>query len=217
MGEHIRKINHTDSIKRFIEKDNLEESSPMDPPDAYKVQNIEPIPYENMHPFLQSLVNEHLELLKILNYFESALLEWRSAEWIFNPSIDQRLNRFFSFYDEHILNHNRKEEKILFPILNQRLIETNEHSKGENLFTSIDIMEDDHLKIAQAVTLVLNFLGLGSRLIDKESKSITFDYAFNQGLAIIETFRLHIHREEKILFPQAMHLFNEDDFKKLTE
>ena len=63
--------------------------------------------------------------------------------------------------------------------------------------------------------IVFNFLGLGSRLPDQQSKEITFQAAFEQGIAIVETMKLHIFREENILFPQAMHLFSENDFDKL--
>ena len=87
---------------------------------------------------------------------------------------------------------------------------------GKNDHTAIDFMEDEHIKIAQAVALVFNFLGLGSRLSDQKSKEITFESAFNQGIAVVETFRLHIHREENVLFLQSMHLFSDSDFIKLT-
>jgi len=77
-------------------------------------------------------------------------------------------------------------------------------------------MEDEHLKVAQAAAIVFNFLGIGSRLPDNRSQEITFEAAFQQGIAIVETMKLHIFREENILFPQAMQLFNLSDFEKLN-
>ena len=77
-------------------------------------------------------------------------------------------------------------------------------------------MEDEHIKVAQAAAIVFNFLGLGSRLPDKRSQEITFEAAFNQGIAIVETMKLHIFREENILFPQAMNLFTLSEFEKLN-
>ncbi|PKL83918.1 MAG: hypothetical protein CVV24_02490 [Ignavibacteriae bacterium HGW-Ignavibacteriae-3] len=202
-------------LKRSAEKSKEEELSPMSPPDPYSPQTLEKIPFENMHPFLKKLINEHSQLSMVLNEFENALIAWRTNNWIFNKEIDERLRNFFEFYDEHIVEHHNKEEKILFPILNERLMESGEHSKGEKLSTAIDLMEDEHIKIAQAVALVFNFLGLGSRLSDPKSKEITFESAFDQGIAVVETLRLHIHREDNILFLQAMHLFSEADFDKL--
>lgn len=204
-----------DSIIRFFEKESMEELSPMNPPEAYSSQKIEFIPYEKMHPFLQQLMDEHKRLSSVLDKFEKALITWRTDDWIINKEIDERLKNFFEFYDETIVEHNCKEEKILFPILNQKLIESGEHSKGEIRSTAINLMEDEHIKIAQTVALVFNFLGLASRLPDKRSKEITFEAAFEQGIVIVETMKLHIFREENILFPQAMKYFTSSEFEKL--
>lgn len=208
--------NKTDFINRFVEEESPDELSPMNPPGAYSSQKIEFIPYEKMHPFLQQLMDEHKRLSGVLDKFEQALINWRTNDWVFNKEIDEGFKNFFEFYDENIVEHNYKEEKILFPILNQRLIESGEHSAGEKRSTAVDFMEDEHIKIAQAAALVFNFLGLGSRLSDQKSKEITFESAFNQGIAVVETFRLHIHREENVSFLQSMHLFSDSDFIKLV-
>ncbi|MCF8242104.1 MAG: hemerythrin domain-containing protein [Melioribacteraceae bacterium] len=204
-----------DPIKRFVEKDSGEELSPMDPPDAYDPQNIEPVPYENMNPFLQKLVDEHNAFSVVLNGFEEALLKWRENNWQFNEDIDEKFKNFFEFIDEKVPVHNQKEEKDLFPLLNKKLIEIGEHNSKDSSLTGISIMEDEHIKVAQAAAIVFNFLGLGSRLPDQRSKEITFEAAFDQGIAIIETMKLHIFREENILFSQAMKLFDKDEFKQM--
>ena len=214
--EGILSMKKSDPLIRNVSKNAEEEFSPMNPPEAYSSQKIEFIPYEKMHPFLQQLMDEHKRLSDVLDKFERALIKWRTDGWTFNKEIDDGLKNFFEFYDENIVEHNYKEEKILFPILNQKLIESGEYSRGEKRSTAIDFMEDEHIKIAQAVALVFNFLGLGSRLSDQKSREITFESAFNQGIAVVETFRLHIHREENVLFLQSMHLFSDSDFIKLT-
>lgn len=205
-----------DPIKRFVEKEKDHEGiSPMDPPDAYSPQNIEPLPYESMHPFLQELIDEHKTFTRVLNTFEAALINWRKNNWVFTDEIDSGLKQFFIFFDEKVPIHNQKEEKKLFPLLHNKLIETGEHNSKNTSFTSINLMEDEHIKIAQAAAIVFNFLGLGSRLPDKHSQEITFEAAFEQGIAIVETLKLHIFREENILFPQAMLLFTNDDLTNL--
>jgi len=205
-----------DSIIRFVEKENSDELSPMDPPDAYYPPNITTVSYDKLHPFLQELVDEHKTFAKALHVFEESLINWRSNGWIFNHEINAGLKQFFNFFDEKIPTHNQKEEKILFPLLHQKFIETGERNSKDPSYTGISLMEDEHLKVAQAAAIVFNFLGIGSRLPDNRSQEITFEAAFQQGIAIVETMKLHIFREENILFPQAMQLFNLSDFEKLN-
>ena len=205
-----------DSIIRFVEKENSDELSPMDPPDAYYPPNITTVSYDKLHPFLQELVDEHKTFAKALHVFEESLINWRSNGWIFNHEINAGLKQFFNFFDEKIPTHNQKEEKILFPLLHQKFIETGERNSKDPSYTGISLMEDGHLKVAQAAAIVFNFLGIGSRLPDNRSQEITFEAAFEQGIAIVETMKLHIFREENILFSQAMQLFTTFEFEKLT-
>ncbi len=217
MNDRSELKSNNDSIKRFVEKDNdHEELSPMNPPDAYSPQNIELVAYEKMHPFLQELIDEHLAFTKVLNEFEKSLLKWGKNNWIFTDAINLGLKQFFNFFDEKVPLHNQKEEKKLFPLLQKKLIETGEHNSKDTSYTGISLMEDEHIKVAQAAAIVFNFLGLGSRLTDSRSKKITFETAYEQGLAIVETMRLHIYREENILFPQAMSLISKDDMVSLV-
>jgi len=207
-----------DPIKRFVDKNTEgEELSPMDPPDAYNPQNIESVPYEKMHPFLQKLVDEHKAFTEVLNKFEEALLKWKNNDWIFNDEINKGLKQFFTFFDEKVPLHNSKEEKKLFPLLHKKLVEAGEHNSADSSITGINIMEDEHIKVAQVTAIVFNFLGLAARLPDQRSREITYQSAFNQGMAIIETMKLHIFREENILFPQAMQYFTEHEFNNLVE
>lgn len=206
-----------DQLKRFVEKDSGEEMSPFDPPDAYDPQNIEPVPYKELHPYLKKLADEHTAFTNVLNGLEEALLKWRNNNWIFDKVIDEKFKNFFAFIDEKVPAHNQKEEKELFPILQKKLVEIGEHNSKDSSLTGINVMEDEHIKVAQAAAIVFNFLGLGSRLPDQRSKEITFQAAYEQGIAIIETMKLHIFREENILFSQAMKLFGEEEFELLNK
>ncbi len=206
----------TDPLVRRVSKNTKEEFSPMNPPDAYDPQNIEKVSYEKMHPFLRELIDEHMMFAKVLDSFEHALINWRNNKWIFNDMINEGLKQFFNFFDEKVPAHNQKEEKKLFSVLQEKLIESDEHNSRDSSYTGISLMEDEHIKVAQAAAIVFNFLGLGSRLPDKNSQEITFEAAFDQGIAIVETMKLHIFREENILFPQAMQLFTSSDFEKLN-
>ncbi|MDD3558702.1 MAG: hemerythrin domain-containing protein [Melioribacteraceae bacterium] len=206
----------SDPIQRFVEKESGDDLSPFEPPDAFDPQNIEPVPYEELHPFLKMLADEHTAFSDFLNGFEEALINWRENNWQFDEEIDEKFKNFFEFFDEKVPVHNQKEEKELFPLLNKKLIEIGEHNSKDSTLTGISIMEDEHIKVAQAAAIVFNFLGLGSRLPDQRSKDITFQAAFEQGIAIIETMKLHIFREENILFSQAMKLFDKEEFKLMN-
>ena len=94
-------------------------------------------------------------------------------------------------------------------------MQTGEHTSGNEPKTAVDIMEDEHIKVAQLGALCLNFLGLGSRLEDKKSREIVFELAYEEGKAIVETMRLHIYREDETLFPLAMKLISKEELKKM--
>lgn len=206
-----------DPIKRFVEKNtNIEEMSPMEPPEEFAPSTVEPVAYEDMHPLFQKLMDEHKVFIKVLNNFELALIEWKQNNWIFDNDINESFKELFSFLDNNTPEHNKKEEKILFPLLHKKLLETGEHSTGENPKTGVDIMEEEHIQVAQLGSLCLNFLGLGSRINDKSAREMTFEYAYNQGKDIVEIMRLHIYREDETLFPLAMQLISKEEFKSLS-
>lgn len=212
--EHSKKLKDQDPILRNIDKDeNLEEFSAMDPPEAYDKERVVGSNYESMDKFIQELMDEHKEVIEKTKVFDEALVTFRDSGFAFTRDIDDAFNAFFVYFDEHILPHNRKEERHYFRILNDRLIESGEHGKGENPSTAIDLMEDDHTKFIQLAALAFNLLGLGTRLRDNESRGMTFDLAFNAGRELTELLRLHIFREDETLFPLSQQLLTDEDFK----
>ncbi len=146
----LNKMQNTDPLKRMVEKQtNQKEFSPMSPPDAYDQPDTEAIPYEKMSPFIQKLMDDHKECLKKLDLFEDILSQLQKNGLSPDPKIDEGLREFFTFLDEKIVAHNLKEEKILFPLLQKRLLEKGEHGKGPNPKTAVDMLEDDHIKLMQ--------------------------------------------------------------------
>ena len=205
-------MNSNDPVKRFVDKEKeSEEASPMNPPDAFSPSTVDPVDYKDMSPFLQKLMDEHKVFMTVLENFESSLINWKKSGWNFNDEINKKFNELFSFLDKNTPGHNKKEEKLLFPLLHNRLLQTGEHSSSEEPTTAVDIMEDEHIKVAQLGALCLNFLGLGSRLEDKKSREIVFELAYEEGKAIVETMRLHIYREDETLFPLAMKLISKKE------
>ena len=209
---NLKNTNTNDPLKRFVEKEKeFEEASPMNPPDAFSPSTVDPVAYKDMAPFLQKLMDEHKVFITVLDNFESALISWKKNGFHFDDEINKKFNELFSFLDKNTPVHNRKEEKELFPLLHKRLLESGEHSSSEEPKTAVDIMEDEHIKVAQLAALCLNFLGLGSRLEDNKSREIVFELAFEQGKTIVETMRLHIFREDETLFPLAMKLLSREE------
>lgn len=210
----MKNMDPNDPLKRFVEKEKeFEEASPMNPPDAFSPSTVDPVAYNDMAPFLQKLMDEHKVFMKVLDNFESELISWKKNGWNFNDEINKKFNELFSFLDKNTPVHNKKEEKLLFPLLHTKLLKAGEHSTSDEPRTAVDIMEDEHIKVAQLGALCLNFLGLGSRLEDSKSREIVFELAFEQGKAIVETMRLHIYREDETLFSLAMKLMSEKEFK----
>ena len=199
-----------DPVKRNVEKDSGgEELSPMDPPGAYAPPKKESVPYEDLHPFLQKIMDDHREFEKEIDAFEKAL--HAIPEEGITKEIDTSLRHFFQFFDEQLNEHTQIEEKRLFTILQQRLLEKGEHSNGPEKTTAMDMFEDDHTKAVQLAAVIFNFLGLVARLPDPKSRLMVLDVALEQGNALVELLRLHIFREDHVMIPQAHQYINKEE------
>ena len=196
---NLKDLNINDPLKRKVTKqEEKKEWSPFDPPSAYSPPKKESVRYEDYHPLIQKLIDEHRLFEEKLTQFETTLLAIQKEG--FQKGCQATLSDFFSSFDNDILKHQRKEETI-FAILKQKLLETGEHSKAEDQTSATDVMEADHIKSIQSVAVVFNFLGLAMRLPDQKSRLITLDLALEQGKSLVEELRLHFFREENIIFP----------------
>ena len=198
----LKQLRDIDPLKRMAERQSdQEEFSPMDPPDAYAPPGLDAVPYEAMHPFLRQLMDDHKTVTEELDALEDLLVRLRQEG--VRRDVNQRLSHFFRFLDEEIVRHQVKEEKILFPLLQQRLLDHGEHSHGPVPKTAVDMLEDDHIKVMQLAAVTFNFFGLAPRLPDPASRALVLDAALEQGKTLIELLRLHIFREDNIVFPLA--------------
>jgi len=207
------KLNRIDPIKRqtIVKEEEIGEGlSPMEPPDAYAPPSMEPVSSEEMHPILRQFVNEHDSFLKEVNAFEDTLLSIQKNGY--TREADGKLKHFFNFFDEEFISHNRREEATVFPLLRKRLIASGEHGVGDDPSTAIDMMEDEHTKAAQLAAVILNFLGLAFRFPDERSKLIVLDAALEQSKFLVELLRLHVFREDNVVFPLAHRLITQTEF-----
>ena len=205
-----KQINKVDPLSKQPVKD-IEDGglSPMSPPDAYAPPKVEDIPYEDMHIFLRTLIDEHEPFKEVIDKFEKALLDIRENG--FSRENDKKVRDFFYFFDQEFGAHNKKEEKFLFPLLNRRLIERGEHSKAGELQTPVTVLEDDHLKATQQAAVIFNLLSLSHRLPDKNSRLLVLDLSLEQGKDLVEMLRIHIFREENIVFPLAQKMLSKSE------
>ena len=101
-------------------------------------------------------------------------------------------------------------------MLHKRLIESGEHGEGANPTTAVDMMEDDHIKFIQLGALAFNMLGLAARLPDPNSRRFTYDVAYDNSRELIEMLRLHIFREDSVLFPLAHGLITFEEMDAMS-
>ena len=190
--------------------------SPYAPPEAYDPPSKdEEIPYEDMHPFLQEFIDDHNAYTKELNAFEAtiALIEGGKVD----QSIDERLRQFFFFFDQKVVTHNQEEEKYLFPRISKKMTETGEHSKADENFNVIDVLEDDHVKSIQLAAVTSNMFALFSRIPDERSRYIILDVALNQAKELLELLRVHIYREDSIIFIYAQKHFSDEELTEIQQ
>ncbi|MCB9223141.1 MAG: hemerythrin domain-containing protein [Crocinitomicaceae bacterium] len=209
-----KELKETDPIIKNAEKGDHEELSPMDPPSGYDNERIIGIDYDNFHQSMKDLCDEHKNALAVCERFEKALQEFKTGGYYITKEINDSFNAFFVAFDENIMPHNRKEEKGLFPILHKKMLESGEHSEGEEKHTPVDLMEDEHIKMLQLATLSFNLLGLAMRLKEEGDIAMTFDLAYHKGLELVEMLKLHIFREDNTIFPLAQQLLTEEEFAR---
>ncbi len=209
-------ISKGDPLKRYVNKEVEDYPSPMDPPPLYTPPTIQ-VPYDQMVQTLKNLIDDHNEFEKVLNVFDKALISFKEKGWQFDPEISTAFKKFFQYMDDDLVHHTRKEEKALFPFLQEKLLESGEHSPGPHPMTPVDLMEADHARVAVMTNLVFNLLGLAARIRDDEARNLLFDHSFHQGQEVVEVMRLHVYKENTTVFPLAQQLLNEKDWENVVK
>jgi iron-sulfur cluster repair protein YtfE (RIC family) len=211
-----KKLKEEDPILRNASKDlDQDELSPMDPPEAHETNTPNPVKEGEEHPLIRQYMDEHVAAIKVVDDFEKSLNSFKESGYKLNNDINSSLRKFFEFFENNLLDHNRREEHELFPLLHKRMIEDGERSISETPTTAVDMMEDDHVKFIQLGALAFNLLGLAARLPDPNSSHFTYDVAYDNARELIEMIRLHIYREDHIVFPLAHKLISWEELSAL--
>lgn len=213
-------LNQKEQLSRYVDhglEDSMKQSSPMDPPEPYELPVKQEIAEEAYAEPIRILLTEHHEFLNVLADFEIALLGFKENGFKITSEISKNFKQYFEFMDTKTLEHNRKEEKALFPILRRYLIEAGECSPGMNPTTPTDVMEGDHMQVSHATYLIFNLLGLASRLVDSHSKHMVYQTVYEQGREIVEVMKLHIYKENNVLFPLAHKYLTDADYSLICK
>lgn len=209
----MKKAKNDDPLQRNVEHglDEMNGCTPFDPPDVkdkYLSMDGKELP-----GIISQLMEEHKFAISNLDLFEGVLIKFRTNNYVMTDEVNNIFSHFFRYFDEHLLSHNEKEDKVLFPILEKKLLESGEHSTAEIPTTAIDVMQDDHVRIIQLGSIVFNVFGLATRIPDPESRIFVNESAYHSARELIELLKLHIFREDATLFPLAVKLISTDEFE----
>lgn len=207
----VKLRNKHDPIVRHVEKEQEDDGlSPMAPPGPYAPPGKgTSVPYEQLHTFLRDLRDEHRKLTPEIDAFEAALTKIRTRG--IERDTDPALSRFFRCLDQTLFPHNRWEEQFLFPLLAERLVEAGECNKSPPHRTAVDLLLDEHDEFLQLASLVFNFFALAGRLRDADARTTMLGTAVQQAEVLVEALKLHIFREDEIVFSLAhQHMTRED-------
>ncbi len=170
--------------------------------------DVDEIPYEDMHPFLQELIDEHHLYTKELNAFEEAVAMIESGK--VDKEVDEKLRQFFTYFDEQIVSYDQEGEKYLFARISKKMTE----DENSNIIGSL---ETDHMKSIQMAAVAFNMLALFSRIPDEQSRFIVLDVALKQAKELLELLRVHIYREDTMIFPYAQRNFTNEELTEIQQ
>lgn len=185
--------------------------SPMSPPDYNQPPSAFSVDFDNLHPFIKSLMDEHKELLTQIESFKKVLSDIKFKRKIENIDINP-IKSFLEFFHEEFISHNKKEEQHLFRILDKKLIEAGEHSSGNGqVFTGIKILEDDHIQAIRQGAVLNTLFNLYSSFSDSASMRLVFNEITKNCDELISLLEIHIFREDEIIFGQAQALLSNEE------
>lgn len=211
-----QELNQVDPLTKQPEEGSIGDDtlSPMDPPeDPYAPPGLDRVAVEDMHPLLQTLCEEHSTLSAALNIVDESLKEVENKG--FDADLQNLLLGFCQVVDWDFIPHSRREEMTLFPLLHERLIQSGEHSRGRTTTTAVELMLDDHLKFIQLSAVITNFLKIAPHLPDDGSTLVLRDAAVRHTKTLIALLRLHMFREDNIVFPSAHRLITTEELDAL--
>lgn len=205
VGDPVRR-----QTERGFDDDTL---SPMDPPDAYAPPALDGVPRHEFHPFLQRLMADHEALRAAMDRVAQAVRSVKVSG--FTREVHQAIEAFLTQFEEEFVPHSRLEETALFQHLGPRLIDAGEHSQGRTPTTAVDMMFDEHLRANRLAAVVAASLVMAPRIRDEEARRVVIGTALNETMNLVELLRLHIFREDNIVFVSAHRLLSHEELTRM--
>ena len=98
-----------DHVNRMVDTQREQaELSPMDPPEAYDPPQLEAVPYEDLHPLLQGLCDEHKEYTEKMEVFEEALAGIQENG--VDRGLEEKLRDVFDVFHNQIVRPGQRED-----------------------------------------------------------------------------------------------------------
>lgn len=213
-GVTMRSVNQRDALTRQPDAGSGGEGlSPMDPPEAFSPPALERVSVLDLHPFLQELCEDHSLLSAEVRVFEEVIDSVATTG--FTKHVQGALLGFLDGLERTFLPHSRQEEELLFPLLHARMLADGEHARGSVATTAVDVMKDDHLKLIRLVAVIANFLKVAPHLPDAGSTLLVRDAALRHAKCLVELLRLHMFREDNVVFAAAHRLISAPEFDRM--
>jgi len=139
---------------------------------------------------LQHLLRDHHEAEKIVADIES-LVEAQKSDWSWDATRRESFAQVVHFYEEVVLGHIQKEEKVLFPALEGFL----PHDMGP-----LAVLRGEHREIA---SLFRRLCEVGGMLALGRGDAPLVEEFERVARSTIQITRDHIYKEDRVLFPMV--------------
>lgn len=208
---------NSDPLKRqatVSEEDRGARMSPMHPPEGFDAAIPESENTSEMDPLLLSLMDDHKTLLKSIENYE-VTIDSIIAERALSKESTLSTKEFLKVIDDEFIDHNKKEEEVLFPLLHEKMMENGEHSQSNEPITAVDILTNEH---RQAEMMVLDLKEI-VKFLETETDALKRENVLKHLIALSKELtgllKLHIFREDSIVFVLAHEFISKEEFKKL--
>lgn len=146
---------------------------------------------------LQHLLRDHREAEKIVAEIES-LVEVQRSDRPWDAARRESFTQVVRFYEEVVLGHIQKEEKVLFPALENFL----PHDMGP-----LAVLRGEHCEIA---ALFRRLCEVGGMLALGRSDAPLVEEFERVARNTIQMTRDHIYKEDRVLFPMVARFLSTD-------
>lgn len=215
--DELAYLQKVDPVKKQAEVEATDRGgqySPMSPPEAHSPPSNIKVDYEDMHPYLKLFIDEHNELKAKMDKFQVVLRDLSLNQDVLG-NVDKAVRTFFQEFMKEFTIHNQREEQILFPVLAQRFLQIGEHSKTNTPITPVDVMKDEHKEAFKIAIECMCIWDLVQKIFDPTSQSILVRTFLRKANTLLEMMRLHIYREDDIVFSLAQRHLTSDELNEM--